>query len=43
MGLAYFRHPAAEVSPSDALVVGYGAPPDHARAATLDALCRALF
>ncbi|MFE9920312.1 PLP-dependent aminotransferase family protein [Streptomyces sp. NPDC005774] len=42
MGLAYFRHPAAEVAPPDALVVGYGTPPDHAWAATLDALCRAL-
>ncbi|CAM5585633.1 PLP-dependent aminotransferase family protein [Streptomyces hirsutus] len=42
MGLAYFRHPAAEVASPDALVVGYGTPPDHAWAATLDALCRAL-
>ncbi|MEE1927944.1 PLP-dependent aminotransferase family protein [Streptomyces sp. TRM 70351] len=42
-GLARFRHPAApEAAPADALVVGYGAPPEHAFADALDALCRAL-
>jgi GntR family transcriptional regulator/MocR family aminotransferase len=28
--------------PRDGLVVGYAIPPDHAFAAALDALCRAL-
>uniref|UniRef100_UPI0006E405B9 aminotransferase-like domain-containing protein n=1 Tax=Streptomyces prasinopilosus TaxID=67344 RepID=UPI0006E405B9 len=42
LGLAHFRHPAAGAPPPDALVVGYGTPPDHAWAAALDALCRAL-
>ncbi|MET9149850.1 PLP-dependent aminotransferase family protein [Streptomyces griseoflavus] len=41
-GLSRFRHPDADVTPSDALVVGYATPPDHAWAATLEALCRAL-
>ncbi|MGC9409896.1 MocR-like pyridoxine biosynthesis transcription factor PdxR [Streptomyces sp. NB004] len=41
-GLAMFRHPEAAVPPLDALVVGYGTPPDHAWAGALDALCRAL-
>ncbi|MFJ7771683.1 PLP-dependent aminotransferase family protein [Streptomyces sp. NPDC097107] len=41
-GLSTFRHPDAAVSPLDALVVGYGTPPDHAWAGALDALCRAL-
>ncbi|MFD8430031.1 PLP-dependent aminotransferase family protein [Streptomyces coelicoflavus] len=41
-GLSMFRHPEASVPPRDALVVGYGTPPDHAWAGALDALCRAL-
>ncbi|MEU9521881.1 PLP-dependent aminotransferase family protein [Streptomyces sp. NPDC048224] len=41
-GLSMFRHPAAALPPRDALVVGYGTPPDHAWAGALDALCRAL-
>ncbi|MFD0249322.1 PLP-dependent aminotransferase family protein [Streptomyces sp. NPDC127113] len=41
-GLSMFRHPDADVPPMDALVVGYGTPPDHAWAGALDALCRAL-
>ncbi|GAB2723211.1 PLP-dependent aminotransferase family protein [Streptomyces bullii] len=41
-GLSRFRHPSAEVEPADALVVGYGTPPDHAWAGTLEALCKAL-
>ncbi|MGC9495365.1 PLP-dependent aminotransferase family protein [Streptomyces sp. WG7] len=41
-GLSTFRHPDAAVAPLDALVVGYGTPPDHAWAGALDALCRAL-
>ncbi|WP_395572126.1 PLP-dependent aminotransferase family protein [Streptomyces sp. BK79] len=41
-GLSAFRHPEADVAPSDALVVGYGTPPDHAWAGALEALCRAL-
>ncbi|MFI8190644.1 PLP-dependent aminotransferase family protein [Streptomyces sp. NPDC085946] len=41
-GLARHRHPAAALAPLDALVVGYGTPPDHAWAATLETLCRAL-
>ncbi|MFC7818751.1 PLP-dependent aminotransferase family protein [Streptomyces sp. NPDC057367] len=41
-GLSTFRHPDADVAPLDALVVGYGTPPDHAWAGALDALCRAL-
>ncbi|WP_399942124.1 PLP-dependent aminotransferase family protein [Streptomyces sp. BBFR25] len=41
-GLSMFRHPAASLPPLDALVVGYGTPPDHAWAGALDALCRAL-
>ncbi len=41
-GLSRYRHPSAAVKPVDALVVGYGTPPDHAWAGTLDALCRAL-
>ncbi|WP_343245101.1 PLP-dependent aminotransferase family protein [Streptomyces sp. SID14478] len=43
-GLSSFRHelaadPAASI---DALVVGYGTPPDHAWTGALDALCRVL-
>ncbi|GAA1418623.1 PLP-dependent aminotransferase family protein [Streptomyces thermospinosisporus] len=41
-GLSRYRHPAAEVTTPDALVVGYATPPDHAWSATLEALCRAL-
>ncbi|MGZ3117353.1 MocR-like pyridoxine biosynthesis transcription factor PdxR [Streptomyces sp. H62] len=41
-GMSTFRHPEAAVPPLDALVVGYGTPPDHAWAGALDALCRAL-
>ncbi|WP_030165441.1 PLP-dependent aminotransferase family protein [Streptomyces sp. NRRL S-813] len=41
-GLSRYRHEQAAVSPVDALVVGYGTPPDHAWAAALDALCRVL-
>uniref|UniRef100_A0AAU2V444 PLP-dependent aminotransferase family protein n=1 Tax=Streptomyces sp. NBC_00003 TaxID=2903608 RepID=A0AAU2V444_9ACTN len=40
-GLSRFRHP--ELAPDrDALVVGYGTPPDSAWTGALDALCRAL-
>ncbi|MFD4545268.1 PLP-dependent aminotransferase family protein [Streptomyces sp. NPDC058466] len=41
-GLSRFRHPDATPGPLDALVVGYGTPPDHAWSGALDALCRAL-
>ncbi|GAA2435173.1 PLP-dependent aminotransferase family protein [Streptomyces glaucus] len=41
-GLSFFRHPAAVTEPLDALVVGYGTPPDHAWAGALDTLCRVL-
>ncbi|MFJ8634391.1 PLP-dependent aminotransferase family protein [Streptomyces sp. NPDC093568] len=41
-GLASYRHPAATTEPLDALVVGYGTPPDHAWAGALEALCRVL-
>ncbi|MFG2650061.1 PLP-dependent aminotransferase family protein [Streptomyces sp. NPDC048436] len=41
-GLADFRHPAARVPERDALVVGYGTPPDHAWAGALEALCGVL-
>ncbi|MBB6395518.1 hypothetical protein BKA00_002432 [Actinomadura coerulea] len=40
-GLRPYRHPDSAVPPRDGLV-GYGKPPDHAFAAALDALCRAL-
>ncbi|MEU2428850.1 PLP-dependent aminotransferase family protein [Streptomyces sp. NPDC007861] len=40
-GLARFRHPAAPAT-RDALVVGYGTPPDSAWSGALDALCRVL-
>ncbi|MET8567411.1 PLP-dependent aminotransferase family protein [Streptomyces sp. NPDC004783] len=40
--LSLFRHPEAVTEPLDAVVVGYGTPPDHAWAGALDALCRAL-
>ncbi|MFI9648527.1 PLP-dependent aminotransferase family protein [Streptomyces sp. NPDC052040] len=41
-GLSRFRHPDASTEPLDALVVGYGTPPDHAWTAALQALCRVL-
>ncbi|MFI7340055.1 PLP-dependent aminotransferase family protein [Streptomyces sp. NPDC050085] len=43
-GLSSFRHEdaAADATARDALVVGYGTPPDHAWSSTLDALCRVL-
>ncbi|PBC61773.1 GntR family transcriptional regulator [Streptomyces sp. Tue6028] len=41
-GLTRYRHPDAATEPQDALVVGYGTPPDHAWSGALDALCRAL-
>ncbi|MFD4136006.1 PLP-dependent aminotransferase family protein [Streptomyces goshikiensis] len=41
-GLDGFRHPATGTALFDGLVVGYAAPPDHAYAAALDALCRIL-
>ncbi|MCT9076319.1 PLP-dependent aminotransferase family protein [Streptomyces fulvoviolaceus] len=41
-GLTFFRHTAALAEPLDALVVGYGTPPDHAWAGALEALCRVL-
>jgi GntR family transcriptional regulator / MocR family aminotransferase len=40
-GLGRYAHPGADDAPP-ALVVGYGAPPDHAFAGALDALCRSL-
>ncbi|MFI6487510.1 PLP-dependent aminotransferase family protein [Streptomyces sp. NPDC050564] len=41
-GLSRYRHPDAVPEPLDALVVGYGTPPDHAWSGALDALCRVL-
>lgn len=41
-GLSVFRHPDATADPVDAVVVGYGTPPDHAWAGALEALCRTL-
>ncbi|MEU1848039.1 PLP-dependent aminotransferase family protein [Streptomyces sp. NPDC019990] len=41
-GLSRYRHPEAVVEPVDALVVGYGTPPDHAWSGALDALCAVL-
>ncbi|GGS65292.1 MocR-like pyridoxine biosynthesis transcription factor PdxR [Streptomyces cinerochromogenes] len=41
-GLSAHRHPQAVTDPLDALVVGYGTPPDSAWAAALEALCRVL-
>ncbi|MGA5358905.1 PLP-dependent aminotransferase family protein [Streptomyces purpurascens] len=41
-GLARYQHPAARAEPVDALVVGYGTPPDHAWSGALDALCAVL-
>ncbi|GAA4300164.1 PLP-dependent aminotransferase family protein [Streptomyces venetus] len=41
-GLARYTDPAAPTEPLDALVVGYGTPPDHAWSGALDALCAVL-
>ncbi|MFL4906533.1 PLP-dependent aminotransferase family protein [Streptomyces sp. MMS24-I2-30] len=41
-GLTTYRHGHADTAPLDALVVGYGTPPDHAWTAALEALCRVL-
>ncbi|MFJ3810139.1 PLP-dependent aminotransferase family protein [Streptomyces sp. NPDC090073] len=41
-GLAHHRHPQAVTEHLDALVVGYGTPPDSAWGAALEALCRVL-
>jgi GntR family transcriptional regulator/MocR family aminotransferase len=41
-GLTWFRHPDSTTPALDALVIGYGTPPDHAWTAALDALCRVL-
>jgi GntR family transcriptional regulator/MocR family aminotransferase len=41
-GLHRYQHPEASVERRDALVVGYGTPPDHAWSGALDALCAAL-
>ncbi|MET8635662.1 MULTISPECIES: PLP-dependent aminotransferase family protein [unclassified Streptomyces] len=41
-GLGGYRHPDAAVEPVDALVVGYGTPPDHGWPGALEALCRVL-
>ncbi|MCF1596980.1 aminotransferase-like domain-containing protein [Streptomyces muensis] len=41
-GLTRYRHPDASVEPLDALVVGYGTPPDHGWSGALDALCATL-
>ncbi|KPI04375.1 transcriptional regulator, GntR family with aminotransferase domain containing protein [Actinobacteria bacterium OK074] len=37
-----FRHPRSTAGPTDALVVGYGTPPEHGWAGALEALCAAL-
>ncbi|MFJ4522445.1 PLP-dependent aminotransferase family protein [Streptomyces sp. NPDC088810] len=41
-GLSFHRHPQAVTERLDALVVGYGTPPDSAWAGALEALCRVL-
>ncbi|MFJ7332004.1 PLP-dependent aminotransferase family protein [Streptomyces sp. NPDC101110] len=41
-GLARYTHPGARAEPLDALVVGYGTPPDHAWSGALDGLCAVL-
>ncbi len=41
-GLSAYRHESSTTERLDALVVGYGTPPDHAWAGTLEALCRVL-
>ncbi len=40
--LSFYRHEQALAAPLDALVVGYGTPPDHAWAGAVEALCRVL-
>ncbi|MFP3988392.1 PLP-dependent aminotransferase family protein [Streptomyces sp. E11-3] len=42
LGLSRFRHSDADLPARDAVVVGYGTPPDHAWAGALDALCRVM-
>lgn len=41
-GLTFFRHETTPTPPPDALVIGYGTPPDHAWTGALEALCRVL-
>ncbi|MFJ8785567.1 PLP-dependent aminotransferase family protein [Streptomyces sp. NPDC102476] len=41
-GLHRYQHPEAGVERRDALVVGYGTPPDHAWSTALEALCAVL-
>ena len=41
-GLHRYQHPDAVVERRDALVVGYGTPPDHAWSGALEALCAVL-
>lgn len=41
-GLHRYQHPDADAEPRDALVVGYGTPPDHAWSGALEALCAVL-
>ncbi|MEI4389988.1 hypothetical protein V9111_10615, partial [Streptococcus agalactiae] len=41
-GLSLFRHPDAVAEQLDAVVVGYGTPPDHAWSGALDTLSRVL-
>ncbi|MDN0195257.1 PLP-dependent aminotransferase family protein [Streptomyces sp. S.PNR 29] len=41
-GLDRYRHPEAAGDRTDAVVVGYGTPPDHAWSGALDALCAVL-
>ena len=41
-GLHRYQHPDATVERRDALVVGYGTPPDHAWSGALEALCAVL-
>ncbi|MFE1834830.1 MocR-like pyridoxine biosynthesis transcription factor PdxR [Streptomyces sviceus] len=41
-GLHRYQHPEAVVEGRDALVVGYGTPPDHAWSGALEALCAVL-
>ncbi|MFJ8009672.1 MocR-like pyridoxine biosynthesis transcription factor PdxR [Streptomyces fagopyri] len=41
-GLDRYRHPDSTAGRTDALVVGYGTPPDHAWSGALEALCAAL-
>ncbi|MEU0954567.1 PLP-dependent aminotransferase family protein [Streptomyces niveus] len=41
-GLGAFRHPESTMPPREGLVIGFGAPPDHAFNGALQALCAAL-